>query len=147
MINFRFSRIHLILSELGIDIRVSNNNKPYENLEHDLNNTPKHIEAMSQSIKSIKWIVDICPDAFAQLKSPRIATATKRLARWLEDEDRTWSELNTRALALRDIIETELNDMYYYQYPKAQAQKLLSWKDDWAGAIKGDFNFDKARST
>src|SRR5438552_2823776 len=103
MINFRFTAVHLLLAELNRSIVVSHQNKSFEG-QHDLSEIPEHQRAMSQIVQAIRYVVDGCPVYFRDLNSAHIAAATERLKHWLDDNNRTWSELNIRARALRDNI-------------------------------------------
>ena len=97
-----------------------------ENIEDD----PKHTDASDQAIKAIAYCVDASDKLLGDLKCPHITDATRRL-RSTPQNPLSWSELNTRSRALRDIVEVELRGYLFYQYPKLKGDKFRTWSDDW----------------
>lgn len=131
MVNFRFSAIYKLLAELSLLILVSSHNMKYQDVNPDVVEN----EAISQANDGVLWIVDTSDKIFSESFSAHIVFSTKKLRYWLAQSPQKWSELNTRARALRDIIETELGQHLYYRYPKHKAEKLLLWKSEWERAI------------
>jgi hypothetical protein len=137
--NFFFERVRKLLCEIQIMIDVSYDNmKRVEALgsnDQRIVNDPKLPKAISQSIDGVNYATKMSEKLFAGLKCDHIDNAAKMLGYWAKQEPRHWSELNTRARALRGAIEVELKRYLYYQYPKQKGDKLRSWKDDWAISI------------
>ena len=103
MVNFHFPAIYKLLVELAVLIPLSNQNMKVQNADDKTN-----AEALSQANDAVRWVVDMSDKMFAELHSAHIVESTTRLRYWLEQKPQRWSELNTRARALRDIVETEL---------------------------------------
>jgi hypothetical protein len=133
--NFFFEPVRHLLHELDISIQISKRNMELwaalggENSQTE-ESVPKEKDAKRQSIRAVDWCVKASERFLSPLKCPHIDDATKRLKRWLDDPSQ-WSELNTRARALRDAIDTELNLYFYYQYPRLKGEKLRSCSDEW----------------
>src|ERR1700682_5733170 len=91
-----------------------------------ISDDPKHDDAASQAVEAIKFCVGASEKLFAELKCSQIIEATRRLKNTPQNP-LSWSELNTRSRALRDIIEVELRGYLFYQYPKLKGDKLRAW--------------------
>ncbi|MDH2357052.1 hypothetical protein QCM80_41675 [Bradyrhizobium sp. SSUT112] len=98
-------------------------------------NDPKLADSIKQAIETIDWIADVAAKQLTPLKSAHVDRAIASLSHWRTMQDHEWPELNTRARAVRDAVETELKHLYYYQYPKRKGEKLVAWKDDWKAAL------------
>jgi hypothetical protein len=138
--NFFWGIVHRMMGEVTILITVSNRNmKVAAQLggEHSdaFRNDPKLADATKQAIEAIDFIVDVAGRRLADLKSVHVDRAKSSLGHWRTMEGHEWSELNTRSRAARDAIETELKNLYYYQYPKRKGEKLVAWKTDWNATI------------
>jgi hypothetical protein len=138
-VNFFWAPVNHLLGELNVMIKVSN-----KNLEHvarfgadhpGIKSDPKLPEAIRQSVETIEFIVPTTEKHFAHLKCEHINRAAKALAYWPKLTQNEWSELNARSRALRDAIQTELKQYYYYQYPRQKGEKLYAWKDDWKRTV------------
>lgn len=131
VVNFKFGAIHRLLDELGILVTASNHNmKLPAQVQND-----DHKDAMGQAIESIKENGEIAEKLLSDLKCQHIDSALRALRYLLDDGQFSWSELNTRARALRNAIEIELREHYYYQYPKQKVLKFKTWTDDWKAAL------------
>ena len=127
MFNFIFPKWHRLLDDLGILIRVSRSN-----MRED---PAKSAAAMVDCTNNAKDLVQLAEELNSALNSAHLAAAARRLKYWATQDDREWSELNTRARALRDVIETELGQYIYYRYPKEKGFKFISWQTDWKDTI------------
>ncbi len=143
MINFRFSAIYHLMSELNILIRTSNHNMEWilsagiseaKALQSD-----KNVAALKDCRKSAVACSQLASSWLKSLNCIHIDAAAERLKDLGEDDDNRngWSELNTRSRSTRDAIERELHGYYCYQYPKDKVKLILSWKDDWGKALGG----------
>jgi hypothetical protein len=139
MINFRFSAANHLLSELRLLVVTSNTNREWVQTvgtESGVLETPKNKESLADCRKSALSCTDMSKRFFGERKCIHIDMATANLQRWAEDEEsNNWHELNIRARALRDAIERELREYYFYQYPKDKSKTILSWETDWVGCI------------
>lgn len=139
--NFRIHSIRLIQSGLGTLIAVSSHNQQFiETLDGGYDNphlkhAPKHREAISQAEREIQLIIDLSTAALKHLQCAHIDYAIKALGWWLQHENRSWSDLKSKSIALRDAIEVELQEYFYYQYPKPKGQKLRAWRTEWETII------------
>jgi hypothetical protein len=138
--NFPFSHVLMVSRELGIMIQVSNRNMKFVEEAGGYNsprviNDPGAAEAMDGAIRSVELITDWSDKLFSGLKCSHIDGAARRLRAWLKQSPAEWSELNTRARALRDAIDTEMKEHHFYQYPKEKGRKLAAWKTDWAKSM------------
>lgn len=138
--NFRFTSVHRVLRELSIMIQVSNHNMKFVEAaggydDKRVIDDPGAPEALRQAVEAVEFITDASEKLFSWLKCSHIDDAVKRLGYWLKQTPAEWSELNARSRALRDAIETELKDYYYYQYPKQKGQKFAAWKTDWKASL------------
>ncbi|VIO70283.1 hypothetical protein [Bradyrhizobium ivorense] len=135
-VNFFWGSVYRLLTEVSIMISVSSRNMRVaaavggERSEAFVND-PKLADAIKQSIEAIDFVVTEASKRLAPLKNAHVDRAISSLGYWRTTEDHAWSELNTRARAVRDAVETELRGLFYYQYPKRKGEKLLAWKDDW----------------
>jgi hypothetical protein len=134
--NFFWGSVHRLLGEVTIMITVSNHNMKIAAAvggQHSAPflDDPKLADAVNQAIETIDWIADVAAKQLETLKSAHIERAISSLGYWRKMEGHEWSELNTRARAVRDAVETELKHLYYYQYPKRKGEKLAAWRDDW----------------
>lgn len=138
--NLNFSGCVHLLNELNILIRVSNHNMEwleriggYESPAYL--NDPKARESMEDCAKTAVELSGIATKFLSWLDCSHINHAAERLKYWGEHDAHKWSELNTRARALRDAIQTEFRDYLFYQYPKEKGRKLLTWKSDWITSL------------
>jgi hypothetical protein len=139
--NFSFAEMHRLLQELGILITTSHHNmeqlakfgasRSSGALGQAIFSSPEQIEALNQANELVRYVIDLTTKLLAALKSHHINDAAVRLRYWLKSNPQEWSELNTRARALRDCIQTELKTHLYYQYPREKAQKMRAYKIDW----------------
>jgi hypothetical protein len=134
--NFLFDAVRHLLSEIDILIAMSHDNMKWVERaggpkDPRILNDPKLPKTISDSIDSINYATQTSEKLFGRLKCEHVDGATRALRYWADHEPRHWSELNTRARALRNAIQVELRQYLYYQYPKEQGNKLRSWKDDW----------------
>ena len=134
--NFHYSSVGRVLEEVRILITTSRRNMTIQGQlpPGDLEDEPKHQEAIRQAIQAIEYCSEHGPKLFADLKSQHVDGAFRRLQHIPRDPF-VWSELNTRARALRDAIETELQGLYFYRYPKQKSEKLAAWKDEWRKSL------------
>lgn len=138
--NFRFSAVNIVLEEARTLIIVSNHNMEGVDAvggrnDPEVVNSPQLADAIEQAIKSIEFIGRMSEKLFSELKCSHLDGAVRRLGNWPKHNPLRWSELNTRSRAVRDAIETELKDYYYYLYPKHKGQKLAAWKTDWKTSL------------
>jgi len=138
--NFFFPPVHELLGNLGDLISISHKNLQFIEIaggydSPDVQNDPGFHKAISQSIESVSHCVKACETLLGGLKCIHINDAAKRLEYWPKTNPLRWNELNTRARALRDNIQSELKGYLYYQYPKAQGEKLRAWKEEWKAAL------------
>jgi hypothetical protein len=98
---------------------------------HELQNDAQHQSAVTQAIRTIELCVQSARLHLAGLGCAHIDDAIDRLERTPQNP-LSWSELNTRARALRDSIETELRQYLYYQYSRAKGDKLRVWEAEWS---------------
>lgn len=139
--NFRFSAVRHLISEVEVLIRVSSHNM--ETVErfggHDSpahQNSEKAQDAMNDCAATAIQLSDYAKSALGWLDCSHINEAAKRLKYWGEEKSiHKWPELNTRSRALRDAIDTELKEYFFYQYPKEKGRKFRSWKDDWKASL------------
>jgi len=122
MFNFTFPKWHRLLSDLGILISVSHSNMRVDSAKSygaaaltDCANTANELAQLSEELNSV-------------LNSAHLDAAGRRLKYWATRDDHEWSELNTRARGLRDVIETELGQYLYYRYPKEKGSSLYRGK-------------------
>jgi hypothetical protein len=149
MAHFSFTYMYSALRELAVLVQVSHKN---QSLIVDASRAgivyphgdEKEEESFRQSVETIDYIAEACEKVLSELKCGHIDTAVKRLRHWAKSESKEWSELNTRARALRDAIEIELREHLFFLYPKDKGQKLLNWKTDWKVAIEAfpEINID-----
>ncbi len=133
MVNFGWVAINIMLRDLGLLIRNSAENMklmPPNRLAVEKDSQ----EAADQTIPLIKRCIETSEKKLAHLKCNHIDDATRRLKLFLNHKF-SWSELNTRARALRDSVESELRSYLYYQYPKAKGDKLRTWREDWKASF------------
>lgn len=147
MINFRFSAIHHVMTELSVLIRTSNHNMEFMHQsgisEEVALQSPHNTEALDDCRKAAVACAELADSWLKALNCIHIDASLKRLKGWGEgDGKRGWSELNTVARAARDAIERELRDYYYYQYTKNKSQRLLSWETDWEPTRKAFVDID-----
>jgi hypothetical protein len=140
MVNFFFARVNRLLVEIRILISVSDHNMRHIEAPggYDASrvvNDPKLSEAISQALEGVEYAAKMSEELFSALKCDHIDSGAKALRYWSTQTPRRWSELNTRARALRDAIEVELKQYLYYQYPKLEGQKLRSWREDWKASL------------
>jgi hypothetical protein len=138
--NFFWGSIHRMLGEVTTMITVSNRNMKVATAAGGQRsraylNDPKLADAIKQSVETIDFVADVAAKQLAKLNSAHIDRAITSLGYWRTMDDHEWSELNTRARAVRDAVETELKHLYYYQYPKRKGEKFVTWKDDWKTAL------------
>jgi hypothetical protein len=95
----------------------------------------KDRQSKKDTIEASLAISELSEKLFPQLKCAHIDSAVRRLKYWASNPPNEWSELNTRARALRDAIDTEMKEYLYYQYPKDKGQKLQTFKPDWETAL------------
>ena len=131
--NFSFASIDHLLVELRIMISVSNHNMEWaaKNGGTAVGDGPNSQEAVAQSVEAIQYAMKAVENRLGWLKCSHVDAAAKRLGRWATEDDKKWSELNTRARSLRDAIETELQDYLFYQYPKDKGEKWKRWTEEW----------------
>ncbi len=134
--NFRFWAVNHVLSQIRILIGLSKHNMEFVEQRGGYGDPrviddPKRKEATEDAIKTIEFITGASENLFSQLKCSHLDNAIKHLRYWPKTTRLEWSELNTRSRALRDAIETELKEYFYYQYPKQKGQKFADWKTDW----------------
>jgi hypothetical protein len=139
MMNFRFGAAHRLITNLTTLVSVSSNNMKFVSAaggyQSPLVLQEKGEEAMADCIQEAKTLGKRASETTRYLRSSHINNAAARLQDWANDDDHEWAELNTRSRALRDAIDIELREHYYYQYQKNKAQKVLSWEEDWKAAI------------
>jgi hypothetical protein len=129
-----------LLTDLSILVRTSKHNKDYLAQigiganRYIAENDPKNVESMQDCVNCAKALSNHAETFLAHLNSSHVNDAIKRLRYWSEHPPFDWSELNVRSRALRDTIEVELREYYFYQYPKQKAAKLMAWTDDWKAA-------------
>jgi hypothetical protein len=138
--NFFWGIVHRLMVEVTILITVSSRNMKVAaqvggEQSESFRNDPKLADATKQAIEAIDFIVDVAGRRLADLKSAHVDRAISSLGYWRAMDGHEWSELNTRSRAARDAIETELKNLYYYQYPKRKGEKLVAWKNDWKATI------------
>jgi|ERR1700722_11876077 len=131
--NFSFSSVDFLIDQLETLISMSHKNMAVvaEFGAAAVRSSPKDQKATSQAVDCVAYIVKATPNLLGWLRCGHIDDGAKRLAYWPEREDKSWSELNTRARALRDAIDTELKEYLFYQYPKDKGVILKRWNDDW----------------
>lgn len=146
MINFYFGPTKHLLDEAGIIISQSYTNMKYEHLDayDELmeENDPKLKEALEGAIKGVSYVVEGTEKLLSGLKCGHIEDATKRLAYWPKMTPPTWAELNTRSRALRNAIQIELKEYFYYQYSKQKGKKFQAWKTDWQPSLNVFHNIE-----
>ncbi len=141
MINFQIGAARDILGEIHLLVTLSANNarvighfagghkNPVIRADAD------HQQTITETKDGVKKTVKLVRDGFGYLECPHIKNTCNSLERWADAEYPNWEDLRMKAIHLRDAIETELNQYYYYQYPKQKALVLKSWKDDWKSAL------------
>jgi len=139
--NFRIGLLRLIQFELHILIAVSDQNQTYVEdnggyKNKDLLAGPKHTSTLSKTTSEVQSLSKVVEKAFSDLGCIHIDRAISGLRRWADSDEKQWSDLKARAVALREAINNELNEYCYYQYPKSKGQKLRAWNDDWKDAVK-----------
>lgn len=154
MINFSFWSTNRVLSELSVLIRLSNSNMkripqgaPLFGLLSSGDREKERVEEeIDNIIKTIECVVSSSEQLFSRLRCGHIDAAIKKLA-YLKNKDKlTWSELNTRSRALRDAVETELKEYYFYQYPKSKGLKMVHIQGEWkapAEALTHNISYSK----
>jgi hypothetical protein len=143
--NFSFAETNRLLQELGLLITTSHHNveglarfgasRSGGALSQAIFSTPEQIEALQQANEVVRFVIDQTTKLLAGLNSHHINDAAVRLRYWLKSNPQEWSELNTRARALRDSIQTELRTHLYYQYPRDKGQRLRAYKVNWHKAL------------
>jgi len=135
-VNFFFSSIDSILTELGLQLRVGKHNADYQSVNGcDAIDDPVAQEAMMQSVQSVGYVIELGEKIFPQFGCPHIDYAFRQIKHWHGDADREWRALHVRSMALRDAITTELKEYKFYQYPKNKGQKLYAWKEEWYDSL------------
>ena len=142
MINFNFASTKSLLDEITRLISVSYKNMKFVEdnggySDPRVSGNEKNREALQQSINSAIFVTSQTENIFSSLESVHISEACRRLRAWFSGSisEMRWSELNTRARALRDIMDVELGQYKYYQYPKEKSFILEIWERDWAATI------------
>lgn len=139
--NFFPSALNRLFGNLRNLIAVSADNVRFAeqhggpNHPHVMNDVGNQ-EALRQAIQCVGLCVSLAKQHLTEMKSDHIHVAVERLERWMQRPSPEWRELHMRACALRDAAEIELGQYLYYQYPKHKGQKLVTWREDWASAIK-----------
>lgn len=125
--NFRFGSVYRLMTELSVLARVSSHNMK---LPAEIGDQGDR-DAIDQALASIKENSQIVEQLFSALKSGHINSALNAFEHLLDNGKFSWSELNTRVRSLRNALEVELREHYYYQYPKPKGLKLSKWTEDW----------------
>lgn len=131
MVNFSFTSVHTLLRELAILIQTSHHNMRTISLAE----CQREQEIFEDAAKSANLILGLYEKHLLELKCGHIDSAARRLQYWANHKPREWSELNVRARALRDAIETELREYLFYRYPKDKGLRLVAWDTEWKAAI------------
>ena len=139
MINFYFGPVNLVIGQLETLIGQSHKNMKYERspgyealLAED---DPQIMKTISETADWVTQTTDLASKLLAGLKCSHVDDALRRLSHWPKMQTRSWSELNTRARAARDALDTELKDYSYFQYSKQKGLTLKTWEDDWKAAL------------
>jgi len=135
VVNFSFSGVNGCLVELSNLIRVSHNNmqRPQGTILHGVSATErqKDQQALTDCKDSASKTCDLLEALLSWIECDHIGSAIRALRQWSKAEYPQWSELNTRARALRNAIITELRRYLFYQYPLEKGRKFAAWKDEW----------------
>lgn len=142
MINFQISRIGAVQSELQVLLGVANHNAkfvatiPHGEKNPVVKDNPHHQKTIEDSKKNADEVARLAESVLSHLKCPHIDRAITSLTWWSKQEHPSWADLRAKVIALRNAIDTELKQYFYYQYPKQKAQLLVGWKDEWRAAIE-----------
>jgi len=145
MINFAVSPLIGLMTEIRLLVTVSSNNKRLEALIDVVDLPPggdfspaARAEALKQSTEGALRCVELTGRLLSWLTCPHVDHAAKRLHYWATkpEKDRDWDTLFSRAVALREAIETELRAYSFYLYQKNKAEKLKAWEAEWQGCLK-----------
>jgi hypothetical protein len=141
MVNFTFWIFAKLLSELGIQISLSDHNQKHVELNGGYNdprikNDPKQPGAITQCCETIAWVEEVSEKHLKKLKCVHIDDAVKSLSWWAKGDTKRWSDLFARSVALRNAVEAELKLYLYYRYSKTKGDKLRTWREDWKVAFK-----------
>jgi hypothetical protein len=138
--NFFWSAVHSMLTQSTMMIQVSHKNMKQVELnggpdDPRVTNDPNLPKAIEQCIQFIGFVNDVHANHLAALKCAHIDRAVRSLGSWIFGPPWPWSELNVRARAVRDAVETELKEYLYFQYPKLKGEKIRTWPEDWKASL------------
>ncbi|HEX5183256.1 MAG TPA: hypothetical protein VFW19_08910 [Allosphingosinicella sp.] len=149
--NFDFAAADHLLGELTTLIVMSSHNMEHSAKygEEQVRQTEKNQKALAESVACIEFVEKATDALLGWLKCPHIEEANRNLRRWTRSDPKKWSELNTRARALRNAIKTELKCYLLYIYPKERGDKFRTWKKDWEVSVNAfpDIEWDVYEAT
>jgi hypothetical protein len=139
--NFRIGLFRLIQAELHVLISMSDQNQKFVEEIGGYRNPVlaednKHSRTISKTIIEVESLAKTAETAFTDLNCVHIDHAISALRWWAGGNEKKWSDLKARSIALRNAIDNELKEHLYYQYPKAKGQKLRSLEVDWQTAVE-----------
>jgi hypothetical protein len=155
MINFRISGLRTIQSELSGLLTLANANAdhaatiPHGHKNPVLRDDEDHQRIIRESKDWATKTAELAEKGLAYLHCPHIEGAAKSLKWWSSGDDLDWSHLRAHVIALREAIDTELKQYFYYQYPKPKGYLFNNWKKDWDPIIAAfpSVEFDACRAT
>jgi hypothetical protein len=141
MINFKIGQVNAVLAGLNflINMGITNGDAvaklPGAHKAPELQTDARYLTILAETKDAVTRIIDQARPVLSPFKCPHIDHAIDSLGWWLNTDNPSWGDLRMKAIALRNAIQTELKQYYYYQYPRQKAEVLRSWKDDWKSAI------------
>lgn len=142
MINFQIGGLRTIQAEIQVLLGLANRNAewvasiPHGEKNPVVKDDPDYQATIADTKKGVDTTAQMAEQALAYLKCPHIDQAIKSLTWWSKRENPSWDDLRAKVIALRNAIDTELKQYFYYQYPKQKAQVFVSWKEDWSATIR-----------
>ncbi len=139
--NFNVAGFDGFIGELRVLILTSSHNKDHaaQFSEQAVAETEKGQQSMAGCVEEVDSYILKQTDTLLKLfPSSHIEAAANRLRYFVSTNDnsaRTWDRLFHDLCRLRDAIQTELKDYFFYAYPKAKGALYRSWKVDWRRAI------------
>lgn len=141
MINFEIGASRHALAEIGVLVHLASRNEDWA-AEHPgahnnpaLRANPEYMRAVEETKAFVRSTVALVRTSLSYLKCPHIDACAASLERWATQDHGSWGELRMKAVGVRTAITTELEQYFYYQYPRPKADILRAWQGDWTRAI------------
>jgi hypothetical protein len=140
MINFRFGTSNDTIRNIGLIIRASNSNM--EVASQFPKGAPERI-IDDEWKKETETAIKASRILFSELNCPHVEAAIRSIESRLRHNMMTWSELNTCSRRLRDALEIELAQHFFFRYEKVKGRLLFNWKNEWAAVVKAFPNVER----